>query len=92
MTQLAWAATRTKNTYLRSKYDSLVGRIGKKRALVAIGHKILIAIYYILKDKVPYKELGSDYLKELKKDKQVSKHLRILKELGVDVEIKEKVA
>jgi len=92
LTQFAWAATRTKNTYLRSKYDSLVGRIGKKRALVAIGHKILVAIYFILKDEVAYRELGPDYLSELRKEKQVSKHLRILKELGVDVEIKSNVA
>ncbi len=90
--QCAWAATRTKSTYLRSKYDSLVGRRGKKRALVAVGHKILIAAYYILKDKVEYKEMGAEYLQELKKDKQISKHLQLLKELGVDVEIKKEVA
>ncbi len=47
--QCAWAATRTKGTYLRSKYDSLVGRRGKKKALIAVGHKILIAAYFILK-------------------------------------------
>ncbi len=92
LVQCAWAATRTKSTYLRSKYDSLVGRRGKKRALVAVGHKILIAAYYILKDKVEYKEMGAEYLQELKKDKQISKHLQLLKELGVDVEIKKEVA
>lgn len=92
MVQCAWAATRTKKTYLRSKYDSLVGRRGKKRALVAVGHKILIAVYFILKDKVAYKELGPEYLQDLRKDKQISKHIRLLKEMGVDVEIKDKVA
>ena len=92
MVQCAWAATRTKKTYLRSKYDSLVGRRGKKRALVAVGHKILIAAYFILKDKVAYKELGPEYLQDLRKDKQISKHIRLLKEMGVDVEIKDKVA
>ncbi|MBF0121277.1 MAG: hypothetical protein HQK79_20780 [Desulfobacterales bacterium] len=56
--QCAWAATRTKNTYLRSKYDSLAPRRGSKKALIAVGHKILIAAYHILKDKVKYKELG----------------------------------
>lgn len=92
LVQCAWAATRTKGTYLRSKYDSLVGRRGKKRALIAVGHKILIAAYYILKDKVEYKEMGAEYLQELKKDKQIRKHLQLLKELGVDVEIKKEVA
>jgi transposase len=89
--QCAWAATRTKGTYLRSKYDSLVGRRGCKKALIAVGHKILIAAYFILKDKVAYKELGGDYLQKLRKDKQIKKHLQLLKQLGVNVELKEDV-
>ena len=89
LVQCGWAATRTKGTYLRSKYDSLVGRRGKKRALVAIGHKILIAAYFILKDKVAYKELGAEFLQELKKEKQIKRHIQLLKDLGVDVELKE---
>jgi len=89
LVQCAWAATRTKGTYLRSKYDSLVGRRGKKRALIAVGHKILVATYFVLKDKVAYKELGAEYLQELKKGKQIKRHIQILKELGIDIEIKE---
>jgi hypothetical protein len=88
LVQFAWAATRTKGTYLRSKYDSLAGRRGKKRALIAVGHKILVAAYFILKDKVAYKELGAEYLQELKKGKQIKRHIQLLKELGVDIEIK----
>ncbi len=91
LTQFAWAATRTKKTYLRSKYDSLVGRRGKKRALVAIGHKILIAAYFILKDKTVYKELGAAYLDNRKKDRQIQRYLDKLKELGVEIN-KEMVA
>ncbi|WP_297336818.1 IS110 family transposase [Algoriphagus sp.] len=91
LTQFAWAATRTKNTYLRSKYESLVGRRGKKKALVAIGHKILIAAYFILKDKTTYKELGAEYLESRKKDRQIQHYLDKLRELGVELD-KEKVA
>ncbi|MFA5533596.1 MAG: hypothetical protein WDA19_03815 [Mariniphaga sp.] len=83
--QCAWAATRTKGTYLRSKYDSLAGRRGKKKALIAVGHKILIAAYFILKNKESYKELGGDYLDKITKEKQIKRHLRRLRELGVDV-------
>lgn len=90
--QCAWAATRTKNTYLRSKYDSLVGRRGKKRALIAIGHKILIAAYHIMQDKVAYKELGVEFLQEIKKEKQIKRHIQLLKEMGVEIEVKKKVA
>ncbi len=86
LVQCAWAATRTKGTYLRSKYDSLVGRRGKKKALIAVGHKILIAAYYIIQDQVAYKELGSDYLDNKRKNKQIQHHLKRLKELGLDAE------
>ena len=82
--QCAWAATRTKGTYLRSKYDSLVGRRGKKKALIAVGHKILIAAYFILKYKESYKELGGGYLDKMTKEKQIKRHLQRLRELGVD--------
>ena len=85
LTQFAWAASRTKNTYLRSKYDSLVGRRGKKRALVAIGHKILIAAYFILKDKTAYRELGGQYLDSRKKDRQIQRYMDKLRELGVEI-------
>ena len=83
--QCAWAATRTKNTYLRSKYDSLVGRRGKKRALVGVGHKIIIAAYFILKNKEPYKDLGGNFLEKKNRDKQIKRHLRQLRDLGEDV-------
>ena len=92
LVQCAWAATRTKNTYLRSKYDSLVVRRGKKRALIAVGHKILTASYFILQDKVEYKELGSEFLQNRNLDKKINRHLKLLKELGVEIEIKKNVA
>lgn len=89
LVQCAWAATRTKNTCFRSKYDSLAVRRGKKRALIAVGHKILIAAYHILRDKVEYKELGSEFLDNRKKHKQIQHHLKRLHELGYDLELKQ---
>ena len=67
-------------------------RRGKKRALIAVGHKILVAAYFILRDKVEYKELGSEFLQDRNKDKRINRHLKLLKELGVNVEIKKHVA
>ena len=86
LVQCAWAATRTKNTYLRSKYDSLVVRRGKKRALIAIGHKILIASYFILKDQVAYRDLGVEFLENKRKTNQIHHHIKRLNELGIDTE------
>lgn len=85
LVQCAWAATRTKGTYLRSKYDSLVGRRGKKRALLAVAHKILIAAYFIIKEKEPYKDLGGEFLEKKSREKRIKRHLQQLRELGVNV-------
>ena len=70
---------------MRNKYDSLAGRRGKKRALVAVGHKIIIAAYFILKNKESYKELGGDFLDKRNREKQIKRHLQKLRDLGVDV-------
>ena len=91
LVEAGWAASRTKNTYLRSKYDSLVGRRGKKRALIALGHKILCAAYFIIKNKESYAELGVDYLQSRRNKNQIQSYLDKLKNLGVEVEIKQKV-
>lgn len=92
LTEAGWAASRTKNTYFNSKYHSLVGRRGKKRALVAVGHKILIACYHILRNKTEYKELGATYLDGRKKDRIVRSYLKRLQNLGYGVTLQPLVA
>jgi transposase len=87
--EFAWVASRTRGTYLRSKYHRLVGRRGKKRALVALGHKILIMCYHILKYKRPYKELGVDYLDQRRKDKIARSYIKRLNHLGYEVTLQE---
>lgn len=53
--------------------------------MIAVGHKILIMAYYILKYKVEYKELGPDYLDQRKKDKIVRSYTKRLNNLGYSV-------
>lgn len=84
----AWAASHVKNCYLRKKYESLIGRRGKKRALIAVGHKMLCAVYHILTEKVPYREIGYDYLDTRRKTSQIQSYLAKLKNLGVNLEVK----
>jgi transposase len=86
LTEAAWAAAKTKNTYFSSKYKSLVGRRGKKKAIIAIGHKILIAAYFIIKDKVEYKELGEDYLNNFRKDKLIAYYKKQIERLDPNLE------
>jgi transposase len=81
LVECGWAASRTKNTYLSAKYKSLVGRRGKKKTIIALGHKILIATYFILKNKVQFKELGEDYLNNFKKEKLIAYYTQQLAKL-----------
>lgn len=89
LTEFAWAAAKKKDTYLRAKYQSLVGRKGKKKTLVAVGHKILIMCYHILKYKVPYRELGATYLDVRKKDRITKGYIKRLNSLGYVVTLKD---
>ena len=61
-------------------------RRGKKRSLIAVGHKILIAACFILKDQVAYKDLGVEFLENKRKINQIQHHIKRLKELGIDTE------
>ena len=64
----------------------MVGRRGKKRALIAIGHKILCASYHIIKNKEAFKELGYEYLAQRKNKNRLEYLKRELKEHGYIVE------
>ena len=86
LTELAWGATRTKKSYFKAKYESMIGRRGKKRALLTIGHKILCAAYHIIKNKEPFKELGYEYFAERKKKNRLEYLKRELKEQGYKIE------
>lgn len=92
LVEQGWAASRTKNTYLSSKYKSLVGRRGKKRAVIAVGHKILIAAYFIIKNKVVFNELGEDYLNNFRKDKLVEYYKKQLEKLEPNADFDKQVA
>jgi hypothetical protein len=63
LTEAAKAAARTKGTYLASHYWQIRGRRGEPKAIGAIRHDILVAYYHIVRDRIPYRELGADWLK-----------------------------
>jgi transposase len=83
--QAAWAASRTKNSYFRSHFRRLVGRRGKKRAIVAVGHSLLVVIYHVLLTGRPYQDLGVDYFDKLDAARIVRSHVRRLESLGYKV-------
>jgi transposase len=82
LVQVAWAASHTKDTYLAAQYRRLAGRRGKKRALVALGHTILVIIYHLLRDQTTYRELGPDYFDRLDTERLTRTLVRRLERLG----------
>jgi transposase len=88
LTQAAHAAARTKNTYLSAQYGRLAGRRGKKRAIRAVAHSILIIAYHLIKRNEPYRELGGDYFDQRNPEALVKRLTRRIEKLGFDVEVK----
>jgi transposase len=62
MIEVAWAAIKVKGSYYRDKYYRLKARRGARRAIVAIGHRLLKAVYHIVKDGVSFRDLGEEFL------------------------------
>jgi transposase len=80
------AAGRTKDTYLHSQYLRVKRRRGHRKAIVAVAHSILVAAYYILRDEVPYTELGGDYFIQRDDPDRVTQRLVLqLERLGQSV-------
>lgn len=87
LTEMAHAAVRTKNSYFKSQYHRLAGRRGKKRAIGAVKHSLLVTVYFMLRDDKPYKDLGVDYFDKLNPQQSIRYHVRKLQELGQEVEL-----
>lgn len=93
LVQCAWAASRSKGTHLRQLYGRLVGRRGKKRALVAVAHRLLVIVYNVLKKGQVYEE-PTQAAPDRRQDKERLKQrlLKRLEKLGVKVQELEAVA
>ena len=87
LTEMAHAAVRTKNSYFKSQYHRLAGRRGKKRAIGAVKHGLLVTVYFMLRHNKPYKDLGADYFDKLNPQQRIRYHVRKLQELGQKVEL-----
>lgn len=82
LVQAAWGASHTKNTYLASQYRRLVGRRGKKRALIAVGHSMLVIFYHLLQRRTTYTDLGGDFFDRLEPERLTRYYVKRLESLG----------
>jgi len=85
LVQSARAATRTKGTYLREHYVQLRRRRGDARAVVAVGHEILIAAYRVLETGQPYLDPGSAVVTQRSIERSRRRAIERLHRLGYQV-------
>lgn len=84
--QAAQSCIRT-DTYLGAQYHRLVPRRGKHKAVTAVAHSILVIIYHVLNDKVPYRELGPDHFSRISRTHVERHHIKRLESLGYKVHL-----
>lgn len=85
LTESAWAASRTTDTSYNVFYHNIVRRRGKKRALVAVAHRMLMDIYYVLKTGEPYQDIGAEVVVERAAKRRERSMIRSLEKAGYTV-------
>jgi len=82
LSQAGWAVSTKRDSYLSALFRRLAARRGKKRAIMAVGHAILVIAYSLLKRKQNYFELGVDYFDKNQGDTLKRSLVRRLERLG----------
>lgn len=88
LVQSAWSAIRKPGSYLRARFLRLKARRGPMKAIVAVAAKLLTAIYFIIRDKVDYRDLGAAHFEKLDRTRATRRHVRQLEALNYTVELK----
>jgi hypothetical protein len=70
---------------LSAQFHRLAARKGKKRAIVAVGHTILVIVFHMLKNHQPYRDLGADYFDHRNVEQLKRILIRRLQRLGLQV-------
>jgi transposase len=88
LVESAWAASRSKDTYLAAQFQRIRARRGENRAAIAVAHSILTIIYHLLKDPDKrFKELGGDYFVKRNKAHEKRRAVKTLTTLGFEVQL-----
>lgn len=87
LVQCAKSAIKNKESFYYAQYQRLMVRKGKNRATVAVAHSMLITIYYMLKNNVEYKDLGSNFYNQFNTQKKANSYIKKLEQLGYNINI-----
>jgi transposase len=82
LTECGWGAGRARRTYLGAQYARLGQRRGKKKAVLAVGHSMLVSAYPMLRDGVPYHDLGPEHFDRLATERLTRHYVHRLEQLG----------
>jgi len=85
LVEAATSAVRTKGSFFRDKYNRMGSRMPRKKAKVAIAHKLAVAAYAMLKNDRPFKDLGPDHLDTIHAKRRLSKLRKQASELGYEL-------
>jgi transposase len=89
LAECVWVISHTTDNYLSAQYHRLARRVGKKRAIVAVSHSLLIIIYHMLRENEEYHDLGPHYFETLDTTRQRDSAVRRLRALGYKVTLQE---
>lgn len=89
LVQAAWGASLKQHCYLSSQFHRLVKRLGRKKALVAVAHSLLVILFHVLQNDQTYTELGGDYFDRHHVEQQREYYVRRLQMLGLKVTVEE---
>ena len=70
-----------------AQYQRIAARRGKNRATIAVAHSMLIAIYHVLRNGVPFRDLGADYYDNFNRAHKINGYLKRLNALGRSPEV-----
>jgi transposase len=83
----AWAAIRTKGSYLQGQFLRLKARRGAKKAILAVAASMLTAAWHMLKHHVEYRDLGAEHFSRRNQAQQIRRLVRRLNELGCVIQL-----
>lgn len=87
LNQAAHGAAHTKNTYLAAQYHRLAARRGRKKAIMAVAHSILVIAYHLISRKESYHDLGENYFDKRKPEVTAKRLLKRLEQLGYTIAV-----
>jgi transposase len=90
LVQIAWAASRKKDSFQRMRFLRLQTRIGRNKAIVALARQILVLVYHMLSTGKPYQDRGTAFYDRYDKEKAIARYTKRLAQLGFVVQLTKK--